>query len=137
MKFFIDNNLPPNWSGCLKASSHGQFVPMKNVDDVEHLRKRFSASTPDVSWIQTLATEKDWAIISGDGFRKQNGVERKVLKQSGLSVFVLQRSWAHHPYWEKTAQLLRCWPRIVEQANSVEAAAFEVPWRTTGKFKQI
>lgn len=137
MKFFIDNNLPPNWSGCLRESSLRQFTPIKNVENVEHLKERFEGNTPDIEWIQKLASEKDWTIISGDGFRKQNGGERRVLRQSGLSVFVLQRSWSTHQYWEKTAQLLRWWPRIVEQSNLVEGAAFEVPWLTSKKLKQL
>ncbi|MEO6291862.1 MAG: hypothetical protein ABIO88_04500 [Burkholderiaceae bacterium] len=136
MNFFLDNNLPPNWSGCLRASSLNHFAH-DDVDKVVHLKEKFKPSTPDIDWIKNLATEKNWTIISLDAFRKQNGAERKVLRQSGLSLFVLQSSWANHQYWEKTAQLLRWWPRIVEQANSVDGAAFEVPWRTTGKFKQI
>ena len=136
MKFFLDNNLPPNLAGCLREASSGHF---KNglVADVVHLRMDFPANTPDIDWIKALASQKDWTIISRDAFRKKNGAERKVLRQSGLSVFVLQSSWSSHPYWDSTAQLLRWWPRIVEQANLVEGAAFEVPWRITGKFKQL
>jgi len=104
---------------------------------VIHLRSRFAPNTPDIDWIQELALEKNWTIISGDAFRKRNGVERKVLRQSGLSVFVLQSSWANFQYWEKTAQLLRWWPRIVDQANSVDQIAMEVPWRVAGKFRQL
>jgi hypothetical protein len=101
------------------------------------LRSRFAANTPDIDWIQELASERDWTIISGDAFRKRNGVERKILRRSGLSVFVLQSSWANYPYWDKTANLIRWWPRIVDQANAVEAIAMEVPWRIAGKFKQL
>lgn len=102
-----------------------------------HLRDRFAASTPDTQWIQALASEKDWAIVSGDAFRKRNGVERKVMRSSGLSVFVLQNSWANYPYWPKTAQLIHWWPRLVEQANAVRSQAVEVPWRISGKFIQL
>ena len=107
------------------------------VGQVIHLKGRFAPNTPDIDWIEELAAEKGWAIISGDAFRKRNGVERKVIRQSGLSVFVLQSSWANFPYWEKTAQLVRWWPRIVDQANSVDKIAMEVPWRATGKFRQL
>jgi hypothetical protein len=104
---------------------------------VSHLRDAFPANTPDLDWLNALANEGGWTIISLDAFRKKAGAERKVIRESGLSVFVLQPSWANYPYWDKTAQLMRWWPRIVEQANLVEAIAMEVPWKISGKFKQL
>lgn len=136
MNFFLDNNLPPNWAACLSACSRKQFASGV-VGEVVHLKERFPGHTSDTDWIQALAKEKDWAILSGDAFRKRNGVERKVLRDSGLSVFVLQNSWSSYEYWEKTAQLIRWWPRIVAQANAVQSLAMEVPWRTTGRFNQL
>ena len=136
MKFFLDNNVPPNWAECLSACSISQFASSA-VEEVVHLKTRFRANTPDIDWIESLAEERNWTIISGDAFRKRNGAERKVLQKSGLSVFVLQSSWANYPYWEKTAQLFRWWPRIVDQANAVDRIAMEVPWKVTGKFKQL
>lgn len=107
------------------------------VGQVVHLKTRFPASTSDTDWMQELASEKNWTILSGDAFRKRNGVERKVLRNTGLSVFVLQNSWSSYVYWEKTAQLIHWWPRIVDQANAVQSLAMEVPWRTAGKFTQL
>jgi PIN like domain len=136
LNFFLDNNLPPSWAACLAACSGSQYRNGE-VDSVICLRSRFAANTPDVDWIQELAAEKNWTIISGDAFRKGNGAERRVLSQGGLSVFVLQSSWANYQYWTKTAQLLHWWPRIVDQANKVDRIAMEVPWRASGKFKQL
>jgi hypothetical protein len=136
LNFFLDNNLPPSWSPCLSACCKSQFSA-DEVGQVVHLKERFDASTQDVDWINALAAEKNWTILSGDGFRKGNGIERKVLRQSGLSVFVLQKSWSNYAYWEKTAHLLLWWPRMVAQANAVERFAMEVPWRTAGKFNQL
>ena len=136
MNFFLDNNLPPSWAPCLSAFSETQFST-DEVGQVVHLRNRFKPNTPDVEWINALATEKNWTILSGDAFRKGNGVERKVLRQSGLSVFVLQRSWSNYEYWEKTSHLMLWWPRIVGQANAVDRIAMEVPRRITGKFTQL
>lgn len=128
--------MPPNWAACLSACSRSKFS-VGVVGDVVHIKDRFPANTPDVDWIQTLANEKDWTILSHDAFRKGNGVERKILRNSGLSVLVLQSAWSSFPYWEKTAQLLRWWPRIVDQANAVDRIAMEVPWRSSGRFKQL
>lgn len=136
MKFFLDNNVPPNWAACLAGASEKQFDDGK-FGGVVHLRTRFPADTPDIDWVNELAAERGWTIISGDAFRKQNGIERKVLRKSGLSVFVLQSSWSSHPYWDKTSQLIKWWPRIVEQANSADCISMEVPWKFSGRFKQI
>jgi hypothetical protein len=136
LKFFLDNNLPPNWAACLSGCSRSQFNA-GHVSQISHLRDLFEPSTPDLEWLQKLALERGWTIISLDTFRKSAGAERRVIRENGLSVFVLQPSWASYPYWDKTAQLIRWWPRIVEQANSVEAIAMEVPWKLSGKFKQL
>lgn len=136
MKFFLDNNLPPSWAQCLSACSKSQYSP-EEVGQVSHLKELFDASTPDVEWISRLAKEKNWTILSLDGFRKGKGTERKVLQQSGLSVFVMQRSWGKYKYWEKTSRLLLWWPRIVAQANAVDRIAMEIPWKESGKFRQL
>ena len=104
-----------------------------------HLTDKFSANTPDLDWLTALGQERNnrWTIISRDNFRKQKGAERQVQRQYGLSVFVLQKSWASKPYWEMTAQLVQWWPRIVEQACATDRAAMEVPWSMSGRFQQI
>lgn len=136
MNFFLDNNLPPNWSAVLSACSKGQFVPGV-VGEVVHLRDRFPANTPDTAWMAELGKQKNWVILSGDAFRKANGAERKVLREQKLSVFVLQSSWSSHTYWDKTAQLVQWWPRIVDQSAEVDGIAMEVPWLIRGRFRQL
>jgi hypothetical protein len=54
--------------------------------------------------------------------------------------FLLDKSWKDHEFWEKSVQLARWWPRIVEQAEGISGgAAFQVPWnfRGKGQFKQL
>lgn len=138
MNFIFDNNLPPAWAAAVARLGGKQFDPGK-VGEVIHLTEKFKASTPDTEWLTALGQDKTarWAIISRDGFRKQKGAERQVQRQFGLSVFVLQSSWASKPYWEMTAQLVHWWPRIVEHANTTDRVSLEVPWSTSGKFKQI
>jgi hypothetical protein len=137
LKFFLDNNLPPSWAVCLQACSASQYSASK-VQRVEHLKTRFRASTPGTEWITALASENGWTIISLDAFRKRNGVERKILRESGLSVFVLQSAWATQPYWHKTANLSKRWPHIVSQTHAVAANTVEIPWRSSGgKFKHL
>ncbi|GAB1837997.1 hypothetical protein MyNCGM121_47780 [Achromobacter xylosoxidans] len=136
MNFLFDNNLPPAWAATMSAASRRRFTSTA-LEKVVQLRERFPANTQDLEWLEPLGREKNWCVISCDAFRKQNGAERRAIRQFGLSVFVLQPSWASKPYWEKTAQFILWWPRIVDQANAVEASALEVPWRASGRFRQL
>lgn len=137
MNFLFDANMPPKlWAKGVAAFSHTHFE-QGQIGEVIHLREKFKASTPDLEWIATLGKEGGWTIISRDGFRKKSGTERQVLRQYGLSVFVLQKAWASQSYWALSAQFILWWPRIVVHACATERATLEVPWRTSAKFRQI
>lgn len=134
MKFLFDNNLPPAFAAgmqafCLGADhQYGQII---------HLKDKFPQNTADHLWIAELSKEGGWAIISQDGFRK-NDLEREALRQSGLVVFGLSGQWGNHPYWVKAHNLMKWWPSIEDYINRVHGgAAVRVPWRHSGKFEQI
>ena len=130
--------MPPALAAAVLQLGHSRFDP-GHLDQVVHLSQKFSASTPDLEWLTALGQAKGerWTIISRDGFRKQQGAERQVQRQYGLSVFILQKSWASKPYWEMASQFVHWWPRIVEHACATDRAALEVPWSTSGRFAQI
>lgn len=129
MRFFFDNNLSPHLAKALAALCRPEGVA------VEHLRHRFPKNITDVEWIDRLAKEGEWSVITQDRLIR-NPLEKEAFRQSGLTAFVLTRAWASHRYWEKAARLVRWWPRIMEQAELIEGgAAFEVPWRFSGKGK--
>ncbi|WP_175186407.1 hypothetical protein [Achromobacter animicus] len=136
MNFLFDNNLPPSWAATFAAASQRSF-PDTTLGEVCHLREKFAAHTKDQEWLTTLGKEGNWVVVSCDKFRKQGGAERQVIRQYGLSVFVLQPSWASKRYWEKLSQFALWWPRIVEQSNTVEASTVEVPWKISSRFKQL
>ena len=106
---------------------------------VTHIKEKFPSNPPDIEWIEALADEGDWAVISHDRFHK-NPLEKEALRRAGLTVFVLKKSWADQKNWSKAAQLVRWWPRIMEQADLVTGGAvFEVPYNFSGKgrFQQV
>jgi hypothetical protein len=132
VKFFVDNNLPPALAHALNALS----IPESH--SVIPLKDKFSRDTADLIWIGGLSTEGDWIIITHDNLNK--GLEREALRQAGLLVFFLDKSWKNHNFWEKAHQLVRWWPRILEQADGIQGgAAFKVSWNFNGKgrFEQI
>jgi len=138
LNFIFDANLPPHWASALARLSHLRFEPGQ-IGELVHLTDKFEACTADVDWLTALGHDRSarWTIVSRDNFRKQKGAERQVQRQHGLSVFVLQKSWASKPYWDMTAQLVQWRPRIVDQACVTDRAAMEVPWSTSGRFQQI
>lgn len=134
----MDNNLPPVLARVLDALSANK---LPGLEQAIPLRDKFPQDTPDITWIQALGHEGGWFILSADQFRKHGDLERKALRQSGLIVFCLSKQWSSHHYWEHSANLLRWWPHIVEQAERLQGgAAFRVPWKLSGgkpKFEQI
>jgi len=135
VKFFFDNNLAPAYARALEALS----TTDGRIDCVTHLRDRFAPNAPDCDWIAALTTEGGWCVITQDKMRK-NDVEKGALRSRGLIVFVLAHSWAQQAFWPKATNLVRWWPAIVDQAESMKGgAAFRVPFKFTGKgrFEQI
>lgn len=133
MKFLLDHNLSFRYAKVLDALSQQEDIR------VFHLTERFAADTDDAVWIEALAEEGNWCIVSQDVFRK-NDLEKEALRRCGLTVFSLERNWNHQPFWVKATQLVRWWPIIIKQANLIQGgAAFRVPWRFTnqGRLEQI
>lgn len=55
-------------------------------------------------------------------------------------VFFLDKSWKDHKFWEKAHNLVKWWPRIIEQSAGIHGgAAFKVKWNFSGKgtFEQL
>lgn len=134
MRILIDNNLPPPLARAL----HELSLERERIE-VFHLRERFDGATPDIDWITTLSSERDWVIVSKDRFRKGDA-EKAALKRSGLVVFYLNKSWGNQKYWSIAQRLVHWWPSIIAQARIIEGgAAFEVPWNSAskGRFRQL
>lgn len=134
MRFMIDNNLPPALARALDVLSKREW---NEAHEVVALRDQFEPSTPDVEWTKALAGS-NWVVVTHDRLNK--GLEREALRRAGLSVFMLDSSWKNRRFWEKSVQLCRWWPRIVEQAEGIRGgAAFRVRWNFSGKgkFEQV
>lgn len=112
MKFLFDNNLPPSLARGVAELSKVDLA----VQEVVHLRSKFPDNSSDEFWMSQLLAEGGWIIVSGDQFKKSQA-ERELLRQRGLTVFVLDPQWANHQYWDKAARLVLWWPRIVEVAK--------------------
>jgi hypothetical protein len=134
LKFLFDNNLPPSLARGVAELS--KFDP--EIAEVVHLRTRFPENSSDEFWMNQLVAESGWIVISCDQFKKSKA-ERELLRQRGLTVFVLDPQWAEHVYWDKAARLVLWWPKIVNVAKLTSKTAMRVPWKFTSKstFEQI
>lgn len=131
MKFIIDNNLSPLLAHALDK------LAQPDGHKIIALRDRFEPSTSDIEWITAIASERNWVIISQDQFSKKDGLEKEVIKRSGLTIFCLKKGWSNQKYWDKAHHLVRWFPKIAAQAEAVTGgAAFQVPL-VGKKFEQI
>lgn len=135
MNFLFDHNLPPSWARALDALSDNKF-DAGAVGHVVALRDKFPTNTTDAEWLKALKDEGNWTVLSGDSFRK-NKAEKELVRSRGLNIFVLPKAWQSQQHWDRTARLIEWWPKIVMQANTVDKAYLEIPWKSSGKFTQV
>lgn len=130
MRFLLDNNLSPKLARALNELSSG------SGHEVHALRDKFPPATSDESWIRTLGSEGDWAVVSGDRKILKNPLEQAAWREAKLTTFFLAPGWSSLDHWAKAARLVQLWPSIEGSASTVRAgAAYLLPVR--GKFEVI
>lgn len=123
MRFFLDNNLPPRVARAL----HCLLAP---TDSATHLKERFQPDTPDVDWLDALAGEADWIILSADTAISRNPHEVTAWKRAGHPTFFLKSNWVHQPLWEQASRLFHLFPEILKRAAKARKGdAFLVPFK--------
>ena len=85
--------------------------------EVLHLRDRFAAGTPDVEWMQELAAEPGWIILSADVRIGKNRHEIEAWKQAGHTIFFLKAGWTNIEFWQQVQKLAKCFPEILALAQ--------------------
>ena len=111
MRFFFDNNLSPHIARAMHCLNQPDGI------DVVHLREKFAPSTGDVEWIEHLATEGDWAVVTLDHDITRRGAIKIAWKKAGLVGFVLRPAWQAFSPMEQAWRLIRMWPTIVNQCR--------------------
>jgi hypothetical protein len=96
----------------------------------KHLQDMFEPSTPDVSWLNELAAQKNWIIFSADTSISRNPHEVKAWQEGGNPIFFLKQGWAHQPPWEFASRLFHLFPIILKLAERAKPLdAFIVPFK--------
>jgi len=110
MKFFVDNCLPPKLTRAL----HEIFKP---DHEFTHLRDKFPQDTPDIEWINTLAKEGGWVVLSADYRITKKPLEKQAWKDSGLTGFFLKKGWTNIEPHLQLSKLLPLAPQIIATAE--------------------
>ena len=116
MKFFFDNNLAPKLAKCL-------HVLVEPEHQVVHLKDKFAANTPDEIWMQALAAEEGWIIVSGDLRITKNPHEIKAWQAAGHTTFFLKRGWINMGFWQQAQKFVKCFPDIVDAASRAKSGS--------------
>jgi hypothetical protein len=128
VRFFLDNNL----SHRVARALHCLVEPRH---EVVHLKDRFAPDTPDVDWMNALAEEPDWIILSGDVAISRNPHEVEAWKRSGHPIFFLKHGWINQPLWEQASRFFHLFPEIEKRARKAKAGeSFLVPFK--GKIEE-
>jgi PIN like domain len=128
VRFFLDNNLSQRVARAL----HCLVEPRHTVI---HLKDRFPPATPDVDWMNALAAESDWIILSADVAISRNPHEVEAWKRAGHPIFFFKHSWFQQNFWEQASRLFHLFPDILKRAEKARKGdAFLVPFK--GKIEE-
>lgn len=108
------------------ARGFNEFV--RGEHEFVHLRDRYRADTPDVTWMRELAGEPGWMILSADVRIGKNPHEIEAWKQAGHVIFFLRAGWTNIPFWQQVEKLAKCFPEMERLAQGAGPGdSFQVP----------
>lgn len=122
MNFFFDRCVAFRLARMLDAYDRDSTI--RHLDD----DSRFSANTPDIEWIQTIAFDSPRPVlVTADQRMRRDPVERQALTHSGLTIVFLRAGFHNLTFHDQAVKLLTTWPKIIEAVSrATEATAFEV-----------
>ena len=121
MKCLFDNNLSPKLARTLNYLEGDEGIT------VEHIKEKFSADTPDISWIEKLKKEGGWFVITKDNQIRKKPHERKAWQESHIPFVFLHKTWFNHGFWEIAWRFIRYWPELKETiTNDRKIESFEL-----------
>jgi hypothetical protein len=116
VKFFFDNNLASKIAKGLNG-----FVSPEH--QVTHLKEKFPPNIGDVDWMNALAEEKGWIIVTADVNIGKNPHEIEAWKQAGHTIFFLKPGWLKMPFWDQAQKFVKCFPEILKKAERAQPGA--------------
>ena len=123
MKLFVDENLPP-------VLGRGLGELFKGEHEVVHIRDKFGRfGLTDEEWIEALATEGGWCVLSGDRRIATKRPSRELFLRSKLIGFFPQPAVMKWPLERKASRVLHIWPKLVSTSLNVDRGCFGITAR--------
>ena len=119
MKFFFDASISFRVAQALMILRPA-VVPPRHLETITHLTERFTASADDYDWLNTLAHEGGWVVLSEDVRLARSNLQRKVWQDRPIVVLVLKKGWKGMKLWDRAWRLIRFWPDIVAAASKAD-----------------
>jgi hypothetical protein len=114
MKFYIDENLPPNLARALDL--------LNNYDNdgtsVHSIKIEFGVGVKDEEWIPVVGKEKS-VVITRDYNIHQTRQQKTLYEKHGVGIFFLRSPSKKKPYtyWEFVVELVSRWNEIKEKTR--------------------
>ena len=132
MRFFLDNCVSTALARALRELAAGQPY------EVVHLADKFERrDTPDPEWLGVLGREGRWIVVSGDVRITRGRAGRLAWQESGLTAFFFADGWASKNRWKQAEELMRWWPKVVQQAREAPDGAGFLMQHAAKEFKRV
>jgi len=118
VKCLFDNNLSPKLAKTLSYLEGNDGIV------VEHIKEKFSSDTPDIEWINKLAKEGGWFVITEDTQIRKKPHERKAWQESHIPIVFLSKLWVKQNFWDIAWRLIKYWPYLKESISHNNKAKF-------------
>src|SRR5881296_2941026 len=99
MRFFLDSWFAPRQARALNELVHPEH-------SFEHLHDKFSPDSKVEDWVAAIKNESRWIVVSGDHHAPRNAHECRAWRETGLTVFFLNKDWMSVPPFQQHTKLL-------------------------------
>jgi len=112
MRCLFDNQMSPKLARAINE------LEGKNAVAV-HLKDKFEPDVSDTEWMQRLAEEGDWFVITKDNKIRERSYEIEIWKKSTLPiVFLPGDPWMKYKLWDTAWRLIKYWPALKESIDN-------------------
>lgn len=109
LNFFFDNCFPKKLTAAL--------IELCPDHHLEHLTTRFRPDAPDAEWVQQLADEGGWIMISGDYDLISVPHVTRLIRENNLVAVVLKKGFTNLGLWDFASKISKAWPSIVDATS--------------------
>jgi hypothetical protein len=116
MKFFIDENMPPQLAEGIAILEK----PNDEGNEIYSIQKEYGRGIPDEDWIPRVG-ELNGIVITQDYNLQRTQQQYELLKRYKMGIFYLRPpSKTGYKYWEMVEKVISHWAKIKELARTTK-----------------